>query len=30
VWARVERRLKGSLTVQFLWALHKFGRLEGV
>jgi hypothetical protein len=28
VWARVERRLKGSLTVQFLWALHRFGRLE--
>ncbi len=27
VWARVERRLKGSLTVQFLWALHRFGRL---
>jgi hypothetical protein len=25
---RVQRRLKGLLTVQFLWALHKFGRLE--
>jgi hypothetical protein len=30
VWERVERRLKGSLTVQFLGALHRFGRLEGL
>jgi hypothetical protein len=28
VWERVERWLKGSLTVQFLWAVKTFGRLE--